>query len=637
MPPRSLIKGGSETIISAYERLRRALIQGHVSEAEDVAGVIREMLEASKDLLGGDADLALAVLKESMQAVIGGISSILAGDNQTGIKRLSKLTKTKSVNPSLLWVAWQWSALAARGAGNIIAAHKAATNAMELADRLDSRARSTSLSTLGEIRALQGRTEEALKHLETAQELFKDLDDRRGMAAVLLSQSQIMASSGQVADSLFAANLAQALDPAWVKPTLFLAHKALIDEDLERATELQDTLDKWEPKPPEADRVRILLELARGDEVPLWLIREYLHLRDALSNEETVGKLEAFSAYRPNFLHLTEELAWKLLRLGRYDEASENFNRMAREQLDPDMHASVLLGLGCLATVQQRHRQPAARVRAAVSAFPDAMKKEAPPELPEPEPAPQREPPTAETYLPDPAPEEPFEVPAGLEETKPQEPVPRDITESRNATRQHPAVDLPEPDPEPEPEPERTEDEAEKLQKVEEVAGREAVFSGALQTLSVADVLDFLGQGRRTGTLIVSSTDGIGAIHLREGRIAGAASPQCENIGHLLVERGDLTEDHLNVATGAQESSPDRLLGAIIVERGMVNQEQMEKALTAQVFEAIQELFIWSEGQFSFTPDMADSEVSSEIEIQLDTQFVLLEVARRVDEKNAAG
>ncbi len=185
MPPRSQIKGGGDTIISAYERLRRALVQGHVSEAEDVAAVIREMLEASKDLLGDDADLALGLLKQSMRAVIGGISAILAGDNQTGIKRLEKLTKTKSVNPSLLWVAWQWMALAARGAGNILTAHKAATNAMELAERLDSRARSTSLSTLGEIRALQGRTEEALGHLETAQELFKDLDDRRGMAAVL--------------------------------------------------------------------------------------------------------------------------------------------------------------------------------------------------------------------------------------------------------------------------------------------------------------------------------------------------------------------------------------------------------------------------------------------------------------------
>ncbi len=620
MPPRPEIKGGSDTIISAYERLRRALIQGHVSEAEAVGAVIRDMLVASKDLLGGDADLALAVLKESMTAVIGGISAILAGDNQTGIKRLIKLTRAESVNPSLLWVAWQWIALAARGAGNITNAHKAATRAMDLSERLDDRARSTSLSTLGEIKALQGRTEEALGHLETAQELFKDLDDRRGMASVLLAQSQIMANVGQVADSLFAANLAQALDPEWVKPTLFLAHKALIEEDLERADELLTTLNKWDPRPPEADRVKVLLELARGDQVPLWLIREYLHLRVALPNEETVGKLEAFAMYRPGFLHLVEELAWKLLRLGNYDQASEHFNLMARQQLDPDMHASVLLGLGCLATVQQRHRQPAARVRAAVSAFPATMKD------------PRKDSPKPEQKAEEKAEEKPEEKPATeTAETMPMRPFEEDLAKtSKTDTKQFPPVgDEPTP-------PERPRKDSEKLKKVEDVAGREAVFSGALQTLSVADVLDFLGQGRRTGTLIVSSSDGIGAIHLREGRIAGAASPRCDNIGHLLVSRGDITEEQLEAATAAQEGSPDRLLGAIMVEQGLVAKDAMERALTDQIFSAIHELFIWHEGQFSFTPDMADNEMSSEIDVQLDTQFVLLEVARRVDEKNAA-
>ena len=592
---------GGDTIISAYERLRHALIQGNISEAETIGTVIREMLEASKDLLGDDAHLALAVLDDSMSAIVAGLGSVMAGDNQTGIKRLAKLTRQDSVNPSLLWVAWQWIAQAARGSGDITRAHKAATVALELAERLDDRARSTSLSILGEIRALQGRTEEALSHLETAQELYKDLDDRRGMASVLLAQSQIMASAGQVADSLFAANLAQALDPAWVKPTLFLAHNALINEDLERAEELGTMLHGLDPRPPEVDRVRMLLELARGKDIPLWLVREYLHLREALPSAETVGKLEAFALYRPSFLYLREELAWKLLRLGAYDESSEQFNLLARQKLDPDMHASVLLGLGCLATVQQKNRQPAARVRAAVSAFPASMK----------------EPPTRDGS-------------AGQDRR----------TTKRSTTRQVPPVPL---DAERARGPRDSESlrtrqprDSEKLKKVEDVAGREAVFSGALQTLSVADVLDFLGQGRRTGTLIVSSPDGIGAIHLQEGCICGAASPQCDNIGHLLLSSGVIDEVQLKEATTAQQGSPERLLGAIMVERKMVEKEELQRALTDQVFAAIRELFTWAEGQFSFTPELAENEVSSEIEVQLDTQFVLLEVARRIDEDNAA-
>lgn len=549
-------------------------MQGQVTDAEVIGTEIIDLFDASR----GSKDeqrVATVVFRESLTAVLDGISAIMAGDNQSGIKRLADLTKRQAVDDSLRWVAWQWTAQAAHGAGDIRRARKAAGVALELSGELDDRARSTTLCTLGQVTALSGRVEEGIAHLETAQDLYKDLDDRRGMASVLLTQAKVLSSAGQSADSVFAANLAMALDLAWAKPPLFLAQQALTDEDLDRADELVAELEARDPRPAEAVRMRILLTMARSDEIPLWLIREYLHLRGAPPNAETVGKLQAFMAYRPQFLHLQEELAWKQLRLGRYDEASKLFNELAPKTTDPDMQSSVLLGLGCLATVTQRHRQPAARVRAAVSAFPAFMRGD------------------------------------------------------RKTTRQVAPVQLA---------PERAErvgDDQEKMSKLDDMDGNKAVFAGALQTLSVPDVVDFLGTSRRTGTLIISATYGIGAIHLRKGQISGAASPGCDNIGQVLLRRGDLDDAQLELATESQKGSPERLLGAIIVEQRLVDLPTMRKALEDQVFSAMGELFLWDEGQFSFTPDLDGQEMPSEIEVQLDTQYVLLEVARRVDEAQA--
>ena len=45
-----------------------------------------------------------------------------------------------------------------------------------------------------------------------------------------------------------------------------------------------------------------------------------------------------------------------------------------------------------------------------------------------------------------------------------------------------------------------------------------AVFTGDLQLFAVPDLLDFLESSRRTGTLVITSEEGIGAVYLHQGR-----------------------------------------------------------------------------------------------------------------------
>jgi hypothetical protein len=162
------------------------------------------------------------------------------------------------------------------------------------------------------------------------------------------------------------------------------------------------------------------------------------------------------------------------------------------------------------------------------------------------------------------------------------------------------------------------------------------VFTGDLQLFAVPDLLEFLKSSRRTGTLVVTSESGIGAVHLRDGMLTGAASPRCTNIGDLLITQGAINQDELRMATIAQEvDSPDRLLGELLVELGSVDAGTVKGALRKQVFLAVKEMVQWTVGRFAFEPDKRSHEQArSGVEIELDTQAVLLDVLRQVDEEN---
>ena len=50
-------------------------------------------------------------------------------------------------------------------------------------------------------------------------------------------------------------------------------------------------------------------------------------------------------------------------------------------------------------------------------------------------------------------------------------------------------------------------------------------FSGSLQMCGLPELLEVLRTGQKTGTLVCSSAAGIGAIHLRSGKVTGRPLP----------------------------------------------------------------------------------------------------------------
>ncbi|MBW2537323.1 MAG: tetratricopeptide repeat protein, partial [Deltaproteobacteria bacterium] len=502
---------GASWVQTAYCELRRDLVQGRLKQAEvmgDLIGLILEFQDVGDDELS-DGKLH----REGMKALVEGIGAVLAQDNLTGISGLEQLTETVYGNESLRWVAYHWMAGAAADEGDFDKALAAISEAMALADKLDEQARGSSLCRYSEIEFQRGEYDEALDHLSQATRAFEKVGDRRGMAMASMSLARMLTRLERHEEALDAAVGAQEADADWEEPVVFLSRQALIAGDVARAAELIAPFKELEPRSPEVDRQARLVEAVQQERVPVGVVVDLLRLREQTASEETVEALEVLWNEHPDFIELREVLAWSLVKVDRPDDAAGHFKEMAAQKLPPEIQSSVLLGLGCLANRQYKHRQTGARLRAASSAY-SQQADDGAEEFDGPSS-------TREARDVDEALSESFDVDAVASDAVAQLGS-LQLDEQEEEEKTPPPGVVPRSPHQPPPIPADA-----KRKSVEP----KAVFTGDLQLFAVPDLLDFLNSSRRTGTLVITSENGIGAVHLKDGDIAGAASPNSTNVG----------------------------------------------------------------------------------------------------------
>jgi hypothetical protein len=128
-------------------------------------------------------------------------------------------------------------------------------------------------------------------------------------------------------------------------------------------------------------------------------------------------------------------------------------------------------------------------------------------------------------------------------------------------------------------------------------------ITGNLETMSLAELLQWLANGRQTGTLIVNYGSVEKKIFLRDGAVLSSSSSDPRGyLGHFLVSKGVISEDDLAKAMAIQ-TEQGMLLGEILVEGGAVEQEMLDHMLRLNAEENIYDLFAWEEGHFDFLDD----------------------------------
>ena len=157
-------------------------------------------------------------------------------------------------------------------------------------------------------------------------------------------------------------------------------------------------------------------------------------------------------------------------------------------------------------------------------------------------------------------------------------------------------------------------------------------IEGQLRDVSLADICQLLSMGRKTGCLTVTDRSNFGYVYFKGGRVIYATVlNRPDRLGELLVRNNVINREELSAGMHSQASHPGKRLGQILVERGSITEEQLNRFITIQIEEAVYHLFNWDQGSFHFDPDQAPDEHGGML-VSIAAESLLLEGARRVDE-----
>ena len=353
--PRGPLKDGP------WALLRRALVRAQLTEA---SARLREIGTApAAAVRPGDEPTDAPERERGLRILLEGIGSVMAGDGLGGSRTLGPMTDASQRNLSFRWVALHWSTWAALRSGSVRTARVQVKEALTIARQLNMEARAVSQWTAAEVLAHDGDPARAIAFLNEARARFERLGDRWGLGQTRLSEARIMASTRREEEGERAAREAWSFRPEWDEPPTFLARRALMRDDLPAAEEILRPV-----RTPAADRVRTLIEAIRQGTVAQDAASEFLKEQDAPPSEQAIRTLERIAGAWPGFDQAREVLAWMLLKLGRYPDASTIFRGLLTRQLTPADRASVMLGLGCIAHAQKTGDEPEARLHAVVNA-----------------------------------------------------------------------------------------------------------------------------------------------------------------------------------------------------------------------------------------------------------------------------
>lgn len=167
-------------------------------------------------------------------------------------------------------------------------------------------------------------------------------------------------------------------------------------------------------------------------------------------------------------------------------------------------------------------------------------------------------------------------------------------------------------------------------------------MKGKLKDFGPGELIQVLGLLGKGGSLNLERSGREALIIFRGGRIIYAASSSVrENLGSLLLARKLISEEELMEALERKDrDSETTRLGNILVDMGVLPQEQLEEVIQEQFSRIISGFIHWGSGEFSFEcqefADHGEVEVNAEeflVGSGLESTHVLLEAARQADEQ----
>ncbi len=157
-------------------------------------------------------------------------------------------------------------------------------------------------------------------------------------------------------------------------------------------------------------------------------------------------------------------------------------------------------------------------------------------------------------------------------------------------------------------------------------------LTGTLKDFGIAEILQLIGQQSKSGVLHLRNRADEIHVVMWHGSVVSAeyaGRKARDKLGSLLVRGGLITQEQLEEALSAQKRTLRRL-GDILVELGMVTKEQLREMTALQTTQTLYKLFPWKAGTYAFEP--RDVTFDRETVTPLRCEAVLMEGYRLLDE-----
>ncbi len=158
----------------------------------------------------------------------------------------------------------------------------------------------------------------------------------------------------------------------------------------------------------------------------------------------------------------------------------------------------------------------------------------------------------------------------------------------------------------------------------------EVVLHGDISAFRLPDVLTFLSNAHKSGTLTVTHEGRETWLYFQEGSLVYAGSNREEfRLGSILQRKKKITPEQRARIDDLMLHEGGRF-GELAVQENVLTDEQLRDFLKIQVSEIVYDSFLWSGGAFSFTHEMTLP--SYAVTIAIDLPNLIMEGARRIEE-----
>ncbi|MFN7949912.1 MAG: DUF4388 domain-containing protein [Blastocatellia bacterium] len=163
---------------------------------------------------------------------------------------------------------------------------------------------------------------------------------------------------------------------------------------------------------------------------------------------------------------------------------------------------------------------------------------------------------------------------------------------------------------------------------METQSNSEPEICGALEDVSLPDVMRQIYTGRRTGELVVMKDRVRRRVFFEMGRaIFATSNRRGDRLGAFLVRRGDITPAVFEMVDGMVPRG--QRFGQLLVEMGLITEDQLASAVREQILAIIYSLFECTRGTFEFA-ECVTASVPDDLKLELSMADIILEGVGRI-------